>query len=218
VADRGRAVYPARSPARRRGTDRAMAASYRPRRRYRGRDPARAGARGGARRGQRPAARPRAAGTAMADAGAGGKPGDPGLRARADPGPVAGLWHGVKGGDGHADHLLSGDRRVLRRAAPRRSGLARPRPDHGCDPAQPAMPRTHPGGAAGPHLRAAGGHRGRPDRGDRRRVGRLERRARLSDAARQRPHASRPDVRRPVRARGVRGHALLRGRRRAAPE
>ena len=69
--------------------------------------------------------------------------------------------------------------------------------------------------AFGSGLRIA--DRGGADRRRGRRVGRLERRARLSDAARQRAPADRPDVRRPVRAHGDRARAVRHGRPAAGP-
>ena len=115
------------------------------------------------------------------------------------PGALARLRHAVQGRDGRADHLLPGHRRLPGRAAAHRAGLARARAHHG----RPALgdPAPYPGarGPARPHLRPAGRRRRGADRGRRRRVGRLQRRARLPDAARQRPDAGRPDVRGPDR-------------------
>ena len=117
--------------------------------------------------------------------------------------PLLVLWLGygmaVQGRDGRADHLLPGHRRLPGRAAAHRAGLARARAHHG----RPALgdPAPYPGarGPARPHLGPAGRRRRGADRCHRRRVGRLQRRARLPDAARQRPDAGRPDVRRPDR-------------------
>ena len=67
---------------------------------------------------------------------------------------------------------------------------ARPAGDPGPDPGAR--------GPAGAGLGPAGRRRRGADRGRDRRVGRLQRRPRLPDAARQRPHAGRPHVRRPA--------------------
>ena len=41
------------------------------------------------------------------------QPGDPSVRAGADLGAVAWLWHGIEGRDGGVDHLFPGDRNIV---------------------------------------------------------------------------------------------------------
>ena len=119
------------------------------------------------------------AGAALAAAAAG-------RRARRFPvfalAPLLVLWLGygiaVQDRDGGADHLLPGHRRLLRRPAPHRAGLARSRPR----PWAPArwrvlLPNPRARGPARAGLGPARRRRGGADRRRDRRVGRLQRRA-----------------------------------------
>lgn len=156
-------------------------------------------------------------GARLAAAAPGHQPGDPGVRARADPGAVARLRHRLQGRDGDAHHLLPGHRRVLRRPQAHRPGLARSGAHHGRQPPDHPPPYPRAGRAAGARLGRARRDRGRADRRHRRRMGRRERRPRLHHAARQRAHPDGADVRRALHLGRHRHRPLLRRRLGGAP-